>query len=91
MILRDADPAHLLTLIEQERITEAFAVPAVLMVLLATPTLSSTDLSSLRHIYYGASPISEDVLVRCISALSAIGVDSPVRSSSSAPRLKMVI
>ncbi len=38
-----------------------FLVPAVLMALLAAPALPSTDLSSLRNIFYGASPISEDV------------------------------
>ncbi|HEX3793035.1 MAG TPA: long-chain-fatty-acid--CoA ligase [Acidimicrobiales bacterium] len=68
VILRDVDPAELLSLIEGERITEMFIVPAVLMFLLATPTLATTDLTSLRHIYYGASPISEDVLVRCMAA-----------------------
>ncbi len=67
IILRDVDPALLLQLIETEGITEMFLVPAVLMILLATPTMSSTDLSSLRLIFYGASPISEDVLVRCMS------------------------
>ena len=45
-----------------------FLVPAVLMLLLATPSLATTDLSSLRLIFYGASPISEDVLVRCMAA-----------------------
>jgi long-chain acyl-CoA synthetase len=67
VIMRDVDPARLLHLIESERITEMFVVPAVLMMLLATPTLSTADLSSLRHIFYGASPISEDVLVRCMA------------------------
>ena len=45
-----------------------FVVPAVLMLLLATPALAATDLSSLRLIFYGASPISEDVLVKCMAA-----------------------
>jgi long-chain acyl-CoA synthetase len=45
-----------------------FLVPAVLMVLLATQGLAETDLSSLRLIFYGASPISEDVLVKCMAA-----------------------
>ena len=44
-----------------------FVVPAVLMLLLATPSLGETDLSSLRLIFYGASPISEDVLVKCMT------------------------
>ncbi len=68
IILRDVDPVVLLELIATEHITEMFVVPAVLMVLLATPSLATTDLSSLRLIFYGASPISEDVLVKCMAA-----------------------
>jgi long-chain acyl-CoA synthetase len=68
IILRDVDPTVLLELIAAEHITEMFVVPAVLMLLLATPALQETDLSSLRLIFYGASPISEDVLVKCMSA-----------------------
>jgi len=68
IILRDVDPAHLLHLVAREGITEMFVVPAVLMMLLATPSLATTDLSSLRLIFYGASPISEDVLVKCMAA-----------------------
>ncbi len=69
IILRDVDPVVLLGLVETEHITEMFIVPAVLMFLLATPQLSQTDLSSLRLIFYGASPISEDVLVKCMAAM----------------------
>jgi long-chain acyl-CoA synthetase len=68
VILRDVDPTLLLHLVASERITEMFVVPAVLMLVLATPALVATDLSSLRLIFYGASPISEDVLVKCIAA-----------------------
>ena len=68
IILRDVDPDLLLRLIASERITEMFLVPAVLMLLLATPSLATTDLSSVRLIFYGASPISEDVLVKCMTA-----------------------
>jgi long-chain acyl-CoA synthetase len=68
IILRDVDPDLLLRLIATEHITEMFLVPAVLMVLLATPSLIQTDLSSVRLIFYGASPISEDVLVKCMTA-----------------------
>jgi long-chain acyl-CoA synthetase len=70
VILRDMDPAAALHLIQEHRITESFVVPAVLMFLLATPELATSDVSSLRRIFYGASPISEDVLVRSMAALS---------------------
>jgi long-chain acyl-CoA synthetase len=69
VIVRDFDPTRLLDLIAEEGITEMFVVPAVLMLLLATPALTTADLSSLRLIFYGASPISEDVLVKCMAAL----------------------
>jgi long-chain acyl-CoA synthetase len=66
VILRDVDPAELLRLIEAEGITHMFVVPAVLMVLLMTPGIDTTDLSSLETIFYGASPIAEDLLVKCM-------------------------
>jgi long-chain acyl-CoA synthetase len=69
VILRDLDPTALLHIVAEHRITETFVVPAVLMFLLATPELTTTDVSSLRTVFYGASPISEDVLVRSIRAL----------------------
>jgi long-chain acyl-CoA synthetase len=69
VIVRDVDPVDILHIIEEHRITDAFVVPAVLMFLLATPQLADTDVGSLRTIYYGASPISEDVLVNSMRAL----------------------
>jgi long-chain acyl-CoA synthetase len=66
VILRDMDPVELLRQVASERITHAFLVPAVLMALLATPGIGGSDLSSLDTIFYGASPIAEDVLVRCL-------------------------
>ena len=68
VILRDIDPAEILRLIEGHGITDSFFVPAVLMFLLVTPQLAETDVSSLRTLYYGASPISEDVLVKSMAA-----------------------
>jgi len=69
VVVRDIDPVDILRIIEEHRITDTFVVPAVLMSLLATPQLAEADVSSLRTIYYGASPISEDVLVRSMQAL----------------------
>ena len=69
VILRDLDPAAIVRLVEAERITHAFLVPAALMAVLAVPGLARADLSSLHTIVYGASPIAEDVLRRCIDML----------------------
>jgi long-chain acyl-CoA synthetase len=66
VVLRDIDPAAVLAVIPEHRVTNAFMVPAVIQFLLATPGVESTDFSSLRALAYGASPISDDVLVRGI-------------------------
>jgi long-chain acyl-CoA synthetase len=39
------------------------------MLLLATPGIEKADLSSLDTIFYGASPIAEDVLIRCMDVI----------------------
>ena len=69
VVIRDLDPVVVLRAIEHHRITESFVVPVLLMFLLATPELATTDVSSLRTVFYGAAPISEDLLVRSMAAL----------------------
>ena len=62
IILPGPDPAALLRTIEQERVTKLFAPPTVWISLLRSPAFDSTDLSSLRKGYYGASAMPVEVL-----------------------------
>jgi acyl-CoA synthetase (AMP-forming)/AMP-acid ligase II len=62
VLMRDADPAAILRLIPEYRITKAFLVPALMLFLLQTPQSRSTDLSSLELIVYGASPAPVDLV-----------------------------
>ncbi|HEX7776207.1 MAG TPA: long-chain-fatty-acid--CoA ligase [Parvibaculum sp.] len=62
IILKEVDPALILKLIEKEKINIAFMVPAVILFVLQQPAIKTTDVSSVRRILYGASPIAEDVL-----------------------------
>lgn len=71
VLLREVDPGEILKAIQTHRITNALLVPAVLQFLLVTPGIDETDFSSVRSIIYGASPITEDVLV---GAMRATGV-----------------
>ncbi|MFO0688941.1 MAG: long-chain-fatty-acid--CoA ligase [Myxococcota bacterium] len=64
VLVRDLDPALVLRWIERYRVTNALFVPAVLRILTGAPGVEAIDFSSLRAIVYGASPISEEVLVR---------------------------
>jgi long-chain acyl-CoA synthetase len=71
VLVRELDPAALVRLIPQERITHAFLVPAVLQFMLLVPGVDEVDFSSLDTIVYGASPISEEVLARSVATFGA--------------------
>jgi fatty-acyl-CoA synthase len=62
VILPGPDPAALLATIARERVTKLFCPPTVWISLLRSPDFETTDLSSLRKGYYGASPMPVEVL-----------------------------
>jgi long-chain acyl-CoA synthetase len=66
VIIRDIDPGQILKSFEEYAVTHTFFVPALIMLLLATPAVSSTDFSALQLVTYGASPITEKVLVQAL-------------------------
>ncbi len=66
VIVRDFDPAQVLEIIPRYGVTVAFMVPAAIQFLLITPGVEDTDFSSLKTIVYGASPISDTVLVEAM-------------------------
>jgi long-chain acyl-CoA synthetase len=67
VLLRQADPAVMLAVIESCRVTNMFVVPAVLLFLLGAERIDEVDLSTLRTVAYGASPISVDLLSRSLA------------------------
>src|SRR4051812_7615719 len=66
VIIRDVDPNVILRSIEDYGVTHTFVVPAVIMLLLVTPAVAETDFSAMEIITYGASPITEKVLVQAM-------------------------
>ena len=62
IILPGPDPAGLLATIARERVTKLFCPPTVWISLLRHPDFDTTDLSSLRKGYYGASPMPVEIL-----------------------------
>jgi fatty-acyl-CoA synthase len=69
-ILRDAAPQLILDTISQERVNHAFLAPALIQMLMQAPGIEAADLSSMRTLTYGASPISEDLLQRASARFS---------------------
>jgi long-chain acyl-CoA synthetase len=68
VLMRDADPAAILRVIPELRITKAFMVPALILFTLQNPQCKTTDFSSLELISYGASPAPIDLVRNAIKA-----------------------
>jgi long-chain acyl-CoA synthetase len=62
-------PEGVMAAVQKERVTETLLVPTMIQMLVDHPKLGSYDLSALTRITYGASPISEALLQRAITAL----------------------
>ena len=62
VIMPGFDPDAFLSLIEKERITAVNMVPTMLQMLLGHPRFESTDVSHLRQVIYGASPMPRPVI-----------------------------
>ena len=63
VLFPDFDPAKVVAAIAQHRVTHSFLVPAMIQFMLQVPGADKADYSSLKGISYGASPISEKVLL----------------------------
>lgn len=70
IVLAKFDPAEVLRIIEEQRITATMLVPSMLYALLDHPDSHTRDLSSLETVYYGASAINP---VRLAEAIRRFG------------------
>ncbi|MEO3782273.1 long-chain fatty acid--CoA ligase [Actinocorallia sp. B10E7] len=62
-------PDAVLDAIERHRVTATFLVPTMVTMLLADPTLPKRDVSTLRRVLYGASPMPQSTLETAMSVL----------------------
>lgn len=68
------DAASFCKTVQDEKINMTFLVPTMLYVLLDSPGLSSSDLSSLQTIVYGAAPMSADRMREAIGRFGQVFV-----------------
>ncbi len=69
IIVSGFTPEGVMQAIEAERVTDTVLVPTMIQMLVDHPACARYDLSSLRRILYGASPMSGAVLERAMAAL----------------------
>ncbi|MCX8117840.1 MAG: long-chain-fatty-acid--CoA ligase [Desulfobacterota bacterium] len=72
MTNRSFDPSATLLTIQNERATDLHIVPTHLVAILALPDLDRYDLSSLKQIWYAASPMPIELLKRGIARFGPI-------------------
>jgi acyl-CoA synthetase (AMP-forming)/AMP-acid ligase II len=64
IIMKQVDPVKVLDAVEEYGINNMFLVPAVIQFLVAVPNIEQRNLTTLRRVFYGASPISDQVLLK---------------------------
>ena len=72
VIIDHFEPGLFLETIQREKATMSFLVPTMIYVLLDYPDLGKYDLSSLRNLIYGASPIAPERLKQAINTFGPI-------------------
>jgi len=85
VLLPRFDVPMLLETIQKERITTLYLVPTMIAMILAYPELKKYDVSSLKTIRYGASPISPDLLRRAIEVFGNVFVQGYGLTEGSMP------
>ena len=84
------DPESLLSAIEQFRVTFALLVPTMLMLTLQSGKVEHYDVSSLRQIIYGASPMSADWIKSAFKAFPDVEIAQGYGLTETAPLLTML-
>ncbi len=72
IIMKNFDPATALQLIQDEKATHISIVPTHLVAMLAVPDVQQYDVSSLKFIWYGGSPMPLEVLKRGLATFGNV-------------------
>jgi acyl-CoA synthetase (AMP-forming)/AMP-acid ligase II len=84
-------PAEVMRAIAEHRVTDTLLVPTMIQMLVDDPAIADTDLSSLVHLVYGASPMPEALLERARKALPAVGFTQGYGMTEMAPMVALLM
>ena len=85
VLLPKFDVPMLLETVQKEKITTLYLVPTMIAMILAHPDLEKYDLSTIKTIRYGASPISPSLLRRAIEVFGNVFVQGYGLTEGSMP------
>jgi acyl-CoA synthetase (AMP-forming)/AMP-acid ligase II len=78
-------PGGVLEAVSRHQVTDMLLVPTMVQMVVDHPGISDHDLSSVRHLLYGASPISEAVLRRAAKTFPGAGFTQAYGMTELAP------
>ena len=78
-------PARTMQAIQDHRVTNTLLVPTMVNMVVNDPTVGDYDLSSIRDIVYGASPMPEAVIVKALEILPNCGFTHAYGQTECAP------
>ncbi len=90
-ILPKFDLKALLEIVERDRVTSTVLVPTMINFLINHPEISKHDLSSLRRITYGASPMPIELLKRAMKIFPGVEFFQGYGQSESSPLLTVLM
>ena len=85
--LEKFEPLEMLKVIEQERVSAALLVPSMINMLVNHPEYWPLELSSLRHLAYGGSPMPEAVIRKTLEVLPHVRLTQAYGQSEASPCL----
>ncbi len=84
------DPVAYMRLVAEEGVTHSLIVPTMINMLVHHPELASHDMSSMRDMLYGASPMPEAVIARALQVLPNIRFMQAYGQSEASPVLTLM-
>jgi acyl-CoA synthetase (AMP-forming)/AMP-acid ligase II len=84
-------PAEVMRAIAEHRVTDTLLVPTMIQMLVDDPAIGDSDLSSLVHLVYGASPMPGALLERARRALPAVGFTQGYGMTEMAPMVALLL
>jgi long-chain acyl-CoA synthetase len=79
------DPADVLATVQREKVTHGLLVPTMINVLVNFPKISDYEVSTLKRIAYGASPMPEAVLRKALAMLPGVRFAQAYGMTEAAP------
>jgi len=79
------DVENVLSTMARERVTHALLVPVMINLLVSSGKISDYDISSLRRLMYGASPMPRAVLMRAMQQMPGVGFTQGYGQTESSP------